>query len=113
MSGKEALISELNPDKILVEDVGSILDVSRASAERICETAVRQGLFRRGVEVTCPNGAVAASADTEADLPAMVSCWIETDGHLEEAKFLTKELKKTTIYRLNEQSDSIPFGQTA
>jgi hypothetical protein len=111
LSGKE--ISELNPDKIYIENVRSILGVSSASAERICETAVRQGVFRRGIEVVCPDGSVVASADTEAELPPVVSCWSEIDGHLEEEKLPTEKLKKTTFYRLNDRSDSVPYGQTA
>ncbi len=41
LSGKEALIAELNPEKIYIENVRSILDVSYESAKRICETADR------------------------------------------------------------------------
>lgn len=113
LSGKEALLSELNPDKIYVENVRSILNVSHESAVRICETAVRQGVFRRGVEVVCPDGAVACSADTEEELPPTVHCWTEEDGHSEEVELPTRSLRKTAFYRLNDRTDSIPFGQTA
>ena len=114
LSEEESLrLSSLNPEKIYIENVRSVLGVSYSSATRICETAVRQGLFKRYIEVKCPDGAVAASADTEAQLPETVRCWTETDGHLEEAEFSTESLAKTTFYRLNEQPDSIPFGQTA
>jgi hypothetical protein len=106
-------LSSLDPEKIYIENVRSILGVSYSSAMRICETAVRQGLFKRFVEVKCPDGAVAASANTEAELPKTVRCWTETDGHLEEVEFSTESLAKATFYRLNEQSDSIPYGQTA
>lgn len=114
LSEKEAqVLSRLNPEKIYVENVRSILGVSHSSAERICETAVRQGIFERRVEVLCPDGAVAASADKETNLPERVLCWTEADGHLQEVELPTAILQKTTFYRLNEQSDSIPYGQTA
>jgi hypothetical protein len=106
-------LSKLNPSKIYVENVRSILGVSHESAKRICETAVRQGVFERRVEVMCPDGVVAASADSEANLPATVQCWHEEQGHLEAEELPTKDLEKTIFYRLIDDTDSIPYGQTA
>ena len=104
LSDKEGeALSLLNPDKIYVENIRSLLGVSSFQAVKICETAVRQGLFRRGVEVECPNGAVAASADTEEELPEMVRCWMEEGGHTEEVEVATTSLKKTSFYRLNDE----------
>jgi hypothetical protein len=113
LSGKETMLAELNPEKIYIENVRSILDVSYDAAKRICETAVRQGEFRRGVEVMCPNGAVAASADTEDELPQTVHCWTEDDGHPEEVELQTASLRKIIFYRLNDRRDPIPYGRTA
>jgi len=107
------MLSRLNPDKFYIENVRSILGVSHVAAVQICEAAVRQGLFERRVEVVCPDGAVAASADTEANLPETVRCWHEEEGLLEPEELPTKQLEKTTFYRLNDKSDSLPFGQTA
>lgn len=87
--------------------------MSHESAKRICETAVRQGVFERRVEVMCPDGVVAASADSEANLPATVQCWHEEQGHLEAEELPTKDLEKTIFYRLIDDTDSIPYGQTA
>ena len=106
-------LAKLNPDKFYVENVRNILGISHASAKRICETAVRRGLFERRVEVMCPDGAVAASAESEAGLPRTVRCWHEEDGHFEAEELPTKDLEKMTFYRLNDKSDSIPYGQTA
>jgi len=114
MSEEEAeMLSRLNPDKFYVENVRSILNVSHAAAVRICETAVRQGVFERRVEVLCPDGAVAASAESEAALPETVRCWQEEDGLLEQEELSTKTLEKTVFYRLHESPDSVPYGQTA
>jgi len=114
LSDKEAeMLSALNPDKFYAENVRHILGVSHASAVRICETAVRQGIFERLVEVKCPDGAVGASADTEDHLPPTVRCWHRDGGFLEAEDIATKTLEKTTFYRLHEQPDSVPYGQTA
>jgi hypothetical protein len=114
MSEKEAeMLSRLNPDKFYIENVRSILNVSYAAAVRICETAVRQGVFERRIEILCPDGAVAASAESEAGLPEMVRCWREEGGLLEPEELPTKTLEKVVFYRLHERPDSVPYGQTA
>jgi hypothetical protein len=107
------LLAALNPDKFYVENVRSILGVSHKSAQLICETAVRQGLFERRIEVICPDGAAAASADIEEHLPPTVRCWHREDGLLEPEDIRTETLQKAVFYRLNEHSDSVPYGQTA
>lgn len=113
LSEREAqLLSRLDPDKLYVENVQSILRVSHGNAVRICETAVRQGLFLRGIEVRCPDGAVAATADTEDQLPSEVRCWRQAEGHFEPEMLPTTTLEKTTFYRLNDFEHSA-FGQTA
>jgi hypothetical protein len=103
LAGKEEALAQLDPEKIYKENVRSLLGVSEEEAERICETAVRQGLFSRGVEVLCPNGSAAAMADSEEELPPIVICWQEIDGHPEEAPLPTEQLRKVTFYRLNER----------
>jgi hypothetical protein len=97
-------LARLNPQKIYLESVRSILGVSTGTAARICETAVRQGLFRKSIEVVCPDGAVAASAESEADLPQQVRCWNQEDGVFEEIMIPTSELAKTVFYRLNDET---------
>jgi hypothetical protein len=113
-AGKEEAIARLDPNKIYLENVRSVLGVSSGSAARICETAVRQGLFRKYVEVVCPDGAVAVSAEFDAELPETVRCWKEEDGNFEEVEFSTRGLSKTTFYRLNDESaPRQPQRQTA
>jgi hypothetical protein len=112
MSAKEIeALSSLNPDKFYVENVRSLLNISHASAVRICETAVRQGLFDRRVEVVCPDGAVVASADSESKLPPMVKCRREEEGHFEIEELPTTTLEKATFYRLHDDTES--FAQSA
>jgi hypothetical protein len=101
--GVERALARLNPDKFDVENVRSILGVSEVSAKRICETAVRQGVLEKRIEVLCPDGAVAASADSEANLPATVNCLQEQDGDFEEVELPTSQLRKLPFYRLNER----------
>ena len=97
-------LTQLDPEKIYVENVRSVLDISYKEAEAICETATRQGLFEKGIEVLCPDGSVGAIADTETHLPERVECWFEEEGHLEPREMDTHDLQKVTYYRLNKPS---------
>jgi hypothetical protein len=114
LSEKQAeLLSRLNPDKIYVENVRSILGVSYKSALNICETAVRQGVFQKGVEVKCPDGSVAVTAPSRDQLPPEVRCWKQEDGHPEPEMLSTADLETTIFYRLNDEAGSEPYGKTA
>lgn len=93
----------LNPDRIDVENVRSILNLTQAEAFAVCERAVSQGLFGKAVEVRCPDDAVAAIAASEEELPGTVYCWEQGEnGHLEEVEIPTKDLRKAVFYTLNE-----------
>lgn len=107
LSGEEDALARLNPDKIYLENVRSVLGVSHKKALEICERAARQGFFRRGVEVLCPDGAVAASADIESNLPPTVHCWMEQDGNFEEVDLPTETLRKVAFYRLDDQNAAV------
>lgn len=114
LAGKEAELAQLNPQKIYVENLRSLMDVPKKAAEALCEAAVRQGFFSRKVEVMCPDGSVAATADKEEDLPAIVSCWVNEDGQVDQVDTPTASLKRTIFYQLNEQrSSSTPYTRTA
>lgn len=102
---QEAL-SKLNPKKIYVENVRSILGISHKHAESLCEAAVRRGVFARGVEVFSPDGTVVTSADRESGLPDIVTCRIDEGGNYEEREIPTKSLDKITFYRLDDSTTS-------
>jgi hypothetical protein len=89
-----------------VENVRSVFGISERAAQRYCDTAVRQGIFSKFIEVRCPNGSVGASAESEAKLPETVHCWQEEDGDFTEAVFSTRELPKAVFYRLNDEAIS-------
>ena len=104
LAGKEEALAQLNPDKIYVENISALLDVSYNSAKAICETATRQGLFNKGIEVKCPDGRVAFEAPEETRLPETVTCWVEEEGHLEAREMDTNALEKNIYYRLSDSS---------
>ena len=94
-------LSRLNPDRFQIENVRSLLGVSAPAAIRICETAVRQGVFLRKFDVLCPDGSIAASGADPEQLPKVVSCWHEDDdGHLAEEALPTSQLRTVVSYRL-------------
>ncbi len=92
-------LSRLNPDKIYLENVRSLLNISHRRAKIFCDTAVRQGAFESWIEVRC-NESVVATAKTEVDLPKTVRCWIERDGESEPVFMKSADLPKVPFYRL-------------
>jgi len=111
LSDKEAaLLAKLNPDRIYLENVRTLLNVSPQTARRICETAVRQGLFTRKIGVLCPDKNIGATAQTEDQLPATVHCTIEREGQFEEEDIPTEQLDKITFYQLNDDTASLIYG---
>ncbi len=104
---KEEALLRLNPDKIYLENVRSLFGVTSQRAFDLCEAAVRQGLFKRGIEARCPDGSVGATADSEQSLPKLVHCWTEESGHLEECDLLSDSLPKVNYYRLNGKTSTV------
>lgn len=93
-------LAKLDPNKIYLENVRSVLGVSSKRALAICEAAVSQGAFQKGVEVRCPDGTVAASAGSTGELPRIVTCWTDTGDGFEPVELETESLEKATFYRL-------------
>jgi hypothetical protein len=93
-------LAELDPEKIYVENVRSVLRVPSALAVRLCELAVRQGVFTRFVAVECPDGSEGAVAERESDLPLSVTCHREEDGFIHDVELPTAQLRKVIFYRL-------------
>jgi len=100
-SGKEDAIAKLDPKKIYLENVRSVLGVSTFQAKLYCETAVRRGFLRKRVEVVCPDGSVAASAGDEDELPNVVKCWQEDGGEFTQVEYATRDLRKVSFYQMN------------
>jgi hypothetical protein len=90
----------LNPQRFYVENVRAILGTNTWIAKKICETAVRQGLFIKQIQVLCPDGGVAITVESEDAIPARVRCYREQDGELEEVMESTDHLKKMECYTL-------------
>lgn len=101
---------KLDSDKFYVETVRFLLGVSEQRARDICETAVRQGFLKRGIEVLCPDDTIVTSAESEANLPATVTCWKEEDGNVEEIELPTSELRRLIYYQLNEQETAALYA---
>ena len=113
LSGKEEALAKLNPERFYLENVRSVLGVSERTAQRLCDTAVRQGFFQTGIQVLCPDRSVAGSARTEAELPTSVRCWLEDGEDLIEVEMPTAELLKLRFYRLNNEATSKLYRRSA
>jgi hypothetical protein len=94
-------INGVDPGKIEIENVRSVLNTSRFNAKLLCELGVEDGVFEKRIGFICPNdGRILADFDYEEEIPASLSCHIcENDG-LEEFEFKTENLKTVEFYRL-------------
>jgi len=92
--------SALDTQHIYVENVRALLGTNNWIARQICETAVRQGLFVRRIQLLCPDGAVALTVDDEREVPEQVQCWREVDGELEPVAERTERLDRLEFYEL-------------
>jgi hypothetical protein len=92
----------LDPNRIYLENVRSILGVSVGRAQRICDTAVRRGFFSHRVLVLAPSGAVVKSAATREELPPTVRYWRDVEGDKEEEVANTADLQTLDVYALND-----------
>lgn len=101
-------ILQLNPAKFYVENVRAMLGVSTKAAIDVCETAVRQGIFERLIEVRRPNGSVAATVRTLEELqtlPKLIRYQERLpDGTFEDAEIETANAEKVEFFRLVEHA---------
>lgn len=91
-------ISRLDPTHIYVENIRAVFGLSTPVARSFCELAVKQGIFRKGVEVRCPDETAAVEADAVESLPPTVTCWEEIDGTLQERLYKTSQLRRADFY---------------
>jgi len=109
----ESVLARLNPERFYLENVRSLLGVSPSVAQSIIDTAVRQGVFRHGIQALTPEGTGAATAPSEAELPATVTVWKEVDGHPEEVAYDTATLRKVDFYSLDPKAASRLYTRSA
>jgi len=94
------VFSALDTQHIYVENVRALLGTNTWIARQICETAVRQGLFAKRIQILCPDGVVAVTVDDEGAVPPEVQCWREIDGELEPVTEPTERLDRLVFYQL-------------
>ena len=97
------IINKINPQKIEIENVRSILNVNTSSAKTICETLVRENIFIKKIGIICPNtdcGRIIEEFDSYEEIPEEITCEICEDNEEERYTFKTQELEKIVFYKL-------------
>jgi hypothetical protein len=92
-------LSQVNPQRIYVENIRSVLGTSTWVAKQICETAVRQGIFVKRIQLLCPGGE-AYTVDNGVPVPKTIRCHKEVDGETEEYIETTDHLQRLEFYAL-------------
>jgi len=94
-------IEGIDPGKIEVENVRSILNVNSRSAKFICEMAVQEKLFIKKIGLVCPNeGRVIEEFDSYNEIPEQITCHICETDEREHSTFKTSQLQKIEFYKL-------------
>lgn len=95
-------INTIDPGKIYIENVRSILNVSKSSAKVICEMAVKENLFIKQVGLICPyDQRIISHYNSVDEIPDEVTCHICESEEREKFTFKTSELQKIVFYQLN------------
>lgn len=103
-ASKIAQMMQLDPNRIYVENVRSILGSPSWLARFICELGVRRGVFEKKVQVLCPDGAAVLTASSADEVPTTVLCWEESDGDWTQTSFESANLQKLEFYSLARRS---------
>jgi hypothetical protein len=90
-------LSEIEPDRIYVENIRAVLGGTSWMAKLICETAVRQGIFAKKIQILCPEGG-ATTIDYGEEIPPTIPCQKDIDGTLERINEPTNRLDKLEFY---------------
>jgi hypothetical protein len=91
-------LARLNPDHIELENVRSALGISYSAARRVCDTAVRRGVFLPRTAIMCPDDSVARVLNDSDSIPETVQC--VSEGELQTLP--TESLERREFYVLNE-----------
>lgn len=95
-------IHNIDPGKIYVENVRSILNVSTSAARTICEMAVRDNVFTKKIGVVCPNdNRIIAQYNSLSEIPEFTTCEICESEDRDQFTFQTNQLEKIEFYKLN------------
>ena len=99
---KAEVVKNTNPDRIRVENVRSLFNLSRSWAEKLCELAVNDGILERRIGLRCPNpecNRIIESVAVADDVPSKITCYVcEASGR--ESVFFSDELEKVVYYKL-------------
>lgn len=94
-------IKDIDPGKIEVENVRSILNTSRFNAKLICEMAVQENIFIKKYGLICPNdGRIIKEYDNPEEYPTTLTCTLCEDGDVDPSTFQTASLRKIEYYKL-------------
>ncbi|WP_228853281.1 hypothetical protein [Aegicerativicinus sediminis] len=97
----EKAISQLNPDRIYLENIRALLGTNTTIAKLICNTAVRQGYFEKRFAVECGNeddGRIVATYNSQEEIPETITCDLcEMEG--KKSTFKKEDLRIYPIYK--------------
>jgi len=95
-------IEVLDPDRIYVENMRSVLNTNTRIAKIVCNLAVRKGYFKKFYAIQCRNescGRVIESFESLEGIPSEISCYICKDDGAELSTFKKEDLIIVPYYK--------------
>lgn len=101
---KMQLLSEVNPDRIYVENIRSLFNLSTKVTKMLCEMATKEGFFHKKYGVYCSNcGRLIKSYDSKLNINTEIKCDLCLD--LDDDIFESFNTEIIEFYTLNGKSN--------
>lgn len=101
LSHKTKILSNIDPDRIYVENIRSFFNMPYKLAKLLCEMAVRSRSFDKIYGVKCPGcSRIIMSVQNISDIPDVITCEICEGLEREEFFFKRDEMEIIEFYRL-------------
>jgi hypothetical protein len=97
-------LAKIDPKRIYVENIRAVVGSNTWIAKLICDTAVRQGIFKRKIQVMSRDGAVALTVSDHSQIPEHLTHLAIIAGDLEEVTERTDEMDLIEFYELYRRS---------
>tara|TARA_R110002049_G_scaffold240328_1_gene413695 strand:- start:6466 stop:6804 length:339 start_codon:yes stop_codon:yes gene_type:complete len=98
---KSKLLSEIDPERIYVENVRSFFNFSTKFTRILCEMAVKEGFFRKMYGATCPNcSRIIKSYSSKSSIQEFIFCETCKDLGEDSFSFNKNEIEIIEFYQL-------------
>lgn len=96
------LLEKMESDKLYIENVRSLFNISFENAKFLCDSGVKEGIFTKRIGLLCPNedcSRILLSINEKQEIPNEISCDGCEDMERDRSHFNSDELKQIIYYK--------------